>query len=328
MAAREIEWYPRLSSVGSVTPVRGTTVSTEAEGVVSRINFQPGSQVQPGDILVQLDTRVEQAQLHSANIAAEWARIRYHRALELSKTRNISQAELDAATNELQQTEAEIRYLKALMERKTIKAPFAGKVGILQISEGSYLSKGSPVVLLQALDPIFVEFSLPQRHIGVVREGLDVLVTTDSYPGHVFEGKVTAINPVVDSATRNVRLQATLRNPARLLRPGMFVSLDLKLAQSERALMIPATAVQYGPRGNTIFIVEENPNESSGDRFVRQQAVELGDRMGDFIIVTDGVAEGEQVVTTGVFKLRSGMSVVIDNRLAPEFSLAPNPDNT
>lgn len=328
MEAREVNWHPRISSVGSVTAVKGTTIGTEAEGVVSRVNFQPGSQVEQGDILVQLDTRVEEAQLRSAQVAADWARVRYNRAQELSKTQHISQAEMDAASNDLQQTQAEVRYLKALMDRKTIRAPFAGKLGILEISVGNFLSKGSPVVSLQALDPVFVEFSLPQQHLGVIEEGLAVSVTTDSYPGHEFEGNITAINPAVDPSTRNVRLQATLNNPAGQLRPGMFVSLDLKLAQARRALMIPATSVHYSPRGNTVFIVEESADDATEELVVREQRVELGDRMGDFVVVTDGVTAGEQVVSTGVFKLRSGMSVVIDNRLAPEFSLAPNPDNS
>ncbi|MDC0664293.1 efflux RND transporter periplasmic adaptor subunit [Marinobacter sp. SS21] len=329
MAAREVEWHPRISSVGSITAVRGTVIGTEAEGVVSRINFQPGSQVEQGDVLVQLDTRVEEAQLRSAQVAAQWARVRYNRARELSKTRHISDAEMDSASNELQQTEAEVRYLQAVMDRKTIRAPFAGKLGILEISVGNFLDKGSPVVSLQALDPVFVEFSLPQQHLGIIGEGLNVLVRTDSYPDHGFEGKITAINPAVDPSTRNVRLQATLNNPAGQLRPGMFVSLDLKLAQSRRALLIPATAVHYGPRGNSVFVVEEEQGEENAESMVvRQRTVKLGDRMGDFVIVEEGIGSGDQVVSTGVFKLRTGMSVVIDNRLAPEFSLAPRPDNS
>lgn len=334
---RDIQWQPRISSVGSVAAIQGTVISTETEGVVRTINFRPGARVNAGDVLVEMDKEVELAQLEAAEVDVQWARLNYKRAQELSKSRNISEAELDSAANSVKQAEAQLKYLRTLLEKKTVRAPFAGKLGILEISVGRFLPKGSPVVSLQSIDPIFVEFSLPQQYLGELTEGLEVIVTADSYPEKQFDGTITAINSSVDRDTRNVRVQATLDNPEGYLRPGMFVSLDVVTERTEKALMIPATAVQHGPRGNTVFIVEEakadpEAEEATADKgknlVVRQQAVTLGERMGDFVVVIEGVKSGEQVVSTGVFKLRPGMAVVIDNSLAPEFSLAPTPKNT
>lgn len=336
LAVQEAQWHPQVSSVGSVMAVQGTVISTEAEGVVRAINFRPGSLVEKGDVLLELDTDVERAQLLAAEVDADWARTIYRRSTELSKTRHISEAELDEAANSVRQAEAQVAYIRALMDRKTIRAPFAGKLGILEVSVGRFLSKGSPVVSLQSLDPVFVEFSLPQQHLGDLTEGLDVLVTSDAYRSSDFEGRVTAINPQVDPETRNVRVQATLANPDGRLRPGMFVSVDMVLGRTERAVLIPATAVQYGPRGTSVFVVTDaesgeaagNLNESTDELVVEQRSVRLGTRRGDFVVVTEGVAVGELVVSTGVFKLRSGMAVMIDNTLAPEFSLNPTPNNS
>lgn len=330
LSVQNIEWHPRVSAVGSVAAVQGTVISTEAEGIVQKINFKPGSRVDAGDVLVELDSDVERAQLQAAEVDAEWAGINYRRSLELSKTRHISQAELDEASNSLKQAQAQVEYIRALMARKTIRAPFAGRLGILEISIGGYLSKGSPVVSLQAMDQVFVDFSLPQQYLGDLADDLDVQVKVDAYPNRPFTGRVTAINPQVDSDTRNVRVQATFDNPDGALRPGMFVSLDLVLARSQQALLIPATSVQYGPQGTSVFVVDGEDDSDQGNEklVVRQQYVTLGGRRGDFVVVMDGLESGELVVSTGVFKLRAGMAVVIDNRLAPEFSLEPEPENT
>lgn len=327
---REAQRPSRLSSVGSVVAVQGTLLRTEAEGVVRTINFEPGSVVQAGDVLVELEAGVEEAQLQAADIDAEWARISYQRAQKLSKTRNISQAEFDSAATRVKQAEAQVRYISTLMARKTLRAPFAGKLGIRSISVGQFLDKGSPVVSLHSLDPVYVDFSMPQQHVGQLTEDLLVSVSSDAYPNQRFEGHVTAIDSGVDPLTRNVRVQATLANPDERLRPGMFVSLDVVLARSETALLIPATAVQHGPQGGTVFVVEAGGENAEGasQLTVRQQRVELGERQGDFVVVRRGLDAGERVVSTGVFKLRPGMAVTIDNRLAPAFSLAPTPANT
>lgn len=330
-AVRRESWQPRVASVGTVMAVQGTVISTEAEGVVREIAFEPGSAVQAGEVLVQLDVDVEQAQLRVAEAAAELARTTFKRVKGLVDQRSISQADYDAAAINLKQTAAQVDNIKAQIAKKTVRAPFAGQLGIRQISVGQFLAKGSPVVSLQAMDPIYVDFSLPQQRLGEVANGLRVDVRTDSYPDTVFKGAITAINPDIDSTTRNLRVQATLRNSDGRLRPGMFVEVSMLLDRSEDVLVIPATAILHAPYGDSLFVIEESegtPDNGAKSLVVQQKFVRLGNSQGDFVVVTEGVEAGEQVVSTGAFKLRPGMPVVIDNSLAPEFKLAPKPDNT
>jgi membrane fusion protein (multidrug efflux system) len=326
---REEQWQPRVSAVGSVMAFEGTVVSTEIDGIVREIRFEPGSRVKAGDELVQLDTEIQQAQLRAAEAAAEWARVSFKRAQELLPSKSISQADLDLADSNLKQADAQVDNLRAVIGKKTVRAPFAGKLGIRRISVGQYLDKGSPVVALHSLDPVFVEFSLPQQRLGDLAEGLTVLVSSDAYPGQQFEGKITAINPDIDPATRNIRVQATLANADGRLRPGMFVSVDMVLARTEKVLFIPATAVVHGPFGDSVFAIEEGKAEANGAKplVAQQRLVRLGVRQGDFVVALEGVKAGEKLVSTGVFKLRPGMPVVTDNTLAPHFALAPKPRN-
>jgi membrane fusion protein (multidrug efflux system) len=326
---REEQWQPRISAVGSVMAFQGTIVSTEIDGIVREIKFEPGSRVNAGDELVQLDVEIQAAQLRAAEAAAEWAQISFKRDKELISSKAISQADLDSADSSFKQADAQVDNLRALIGKKTVRAPFAGKLGIRRISVGQFLEKGSPVVSLQSLDPVFVEFSLPQQRLGELKEGLTVVVSSDAYAGQQFEGKITAINPDIDSATRNVRVQATLSNADGRLRPGMFVSVDMVLGRSEKVLLIPATAVLHGPFGDSVFAVEEAKANANGAKSLvaQQRVVRLGARQGDFVVVTDGVKPGEQIVSTGVFKLRQGMPVVVDNTLAPHFALTPRPKN-
>jgi membrane fusion protein (multidrug efflux system) len=325
----EEQWQPRVSAVGSVMAFQGTIVSTEIDGIVREIKFEAGSHVKAGDELVQLDVEIQQAQLRAAEAAAEWARVSFKRAQELLPSKVISQADLDSADSNLKQADAQVDNLRALIAKKTVRAPFAGKLGIRRLSVGQVLDKGSPVVSLQSLDPVFVEFSLPQQRLGDLAEGLTVLVSSDAYPGQQFEGKITAVNPDIDPATRNIRVQATLSNPDGRLRPGMFVSVDMVLARSEKVLFIPATAVVHGPFGNSVFTIEEGKADTNGMKplVAQQRLVRLGACQGDFVVAVEGVKAGERIVSTGVFKLRPGMAVVIDNTLAPHFALAPKPRN-
>jgi len=315
--------------VGTVMAVQGTEVSTEADGIVRAIEFEAGSTVQAGDELVVLDSEVEQAQLRAAEAAADWARVSFGRAKELSAARSISQAELDSADANLKQADAQVDNIRAVIARKTVRAPFAGKLGIRRISVGQFLVKGSPVVSLQSLDPVYVEFSLPQQRLGDLTEGLKIGVSTDAYPGQRFEGTITAVNPDIDPVTRNVRVQATLANGEGRLRPGMFVSVEMILARSEEVFFVPSTAVLHAPFGDSLFVIEEGEAGPDGARplVVRQRLVRLGTRQGDFVVATEGVQAGDRIVSTGVFKLRPGMPVTIDNTLAPEFALAPKPRN-
>ncbi|WLQ16213.1 efflux RND transporter periplasmic adaptor subunit [Hahella aquimaris] len=324
------QWRPRVSLVGSVKPVQGTVINTEIDGTVKEIKFSAGADVKAGDVLVLFDDQIEQAELREAEVAADRAQLSLTRAKELSKTRNISQLEFDNAENDVKQAQARLNYNRAVIAKKTLRAPFDGKLGIRQISVGQFLNRGTPVVSLQSLNPVYVEFSLSQRRLGELAEGLKVEVVTDAYPEQTFVGKITAFNPDVDPNTRNVRVQATLDNPEGKLRPGMFVALEMILAQARDVLFIPSTAVLHGPYGSSVYIVDEGEAKDGGDAplVLRQQLVRLGETQGDFVIVVEGVKPGDRVVSTGSFKLMPGMSVVIDNKLAPDFKLDPQPKNT
>jgi membrane fusion protein (multidrug efflux system) len=327
---REQDWQPRVSSVGTVTAVQGTMISAEAEGTVREISFEAGSLVKAGDKLVQLDVDIEQAQLRSAEAAAEGAQLTFSRAKELIKTQNISQSDYNAANVAYKQALAQVDNIKALIAKKTLRAPFDGKLGIREISVGQFLQKGNPVVSLHSLHPVYVEFSLPQQRVGETAEGLTVVISSDAHPGKEFTGQISAINPDIDPMTRNVRVQATLGNIDGRLRPGMFVSVDMVLARTEKVMFIPSTAVVYAPFGDSVFLIEEGAPKEDGTKplVVQQQFVKLGARQGDFIAAIEGLSPGQRIVSTGVFKLQPGMGVVIDNTLAPKFTLAPQPDNT
>jgi membrane fusion protein (multidrug efflux system) len=328
VAVQRQHWESRIASVGSVVAVQGTEVSAEADGVVRAIRFEAGSLVGAGDELVLLDDDVEQSQLRSDEASAELASLAFERAKRLLAQRAISQSEFEEAQASWKQARAQVDNIRAVIAKKVVRAPFAGKVGIRRVSVGDYLSKGTAVVSLQSLDPVYVEFSVPQQRLGQVREGLVVTAVVDSYPGESFGGEITAVESHVDLATRNVRIQATFANSHGALKPGMFVSVDVALGTSEPVHVIPATAVVHAPQGDSIFVIEPADASDVADSLVvRQQPVKLGARRGDFVVVADGAVVGEQVVATGVFKLRTGTSVIIDNTLTPEFALAPAPGN-
>ncbi len=325
--AEEITWTPEIPAVGSVVAIQGTTITAEADGTVRTIYYTPGSAIEKGEPLIALDAEVEFAQLNEAEVAAKWARIAFNRAKELSKTRNISRAEMDTAETNVSQAEARVAYFKAVIAKKTLYAPFSGKLGISQIRVGEFISKGTPIISLQSLSPIYVHFSLPQQGLSAIQEGLAVKVASDTYPDHSFTGTISAINPDIDPATRTVRVQATLRNEDHKLRPGMFVNVRTQLDRSEKRLIIPATAVLYGPYGDSVFVIEKSEDPASDVLTIKPTLVRLGERKGDFVAVTKGLAAGDQVVSTGSFKLMANMPVVIDNSLAPEFKLTPTPEN-
>jgi membrane fusion protein (multidrug efflux system) len=325
-----IDWVPRISAVGSVVAIKGTTISAEVEGIVREIFYTPGTSVADGAPLVRLDVAIEKAQLHEAEVSAKWARIAFDRAKELSKTKNISIADMDTAETNISQADAKVEYFQALIAKKTLHAPFAGKLGISQITLGQFLSKGAPVISLQSLDPIYVHFSLPQNQFGQVKEGLRIRITIDAYPGKVFMGQISAIDPGIDPSARSFRIQATLENPNHLLRPGMFVSVEVITEAAERKLFIPATAVLYGPYGDSVYVIEKPVSEAADESenlVIRQQLVRLGTKQGDYVAVSEGLVEGMQIVATGAFKLMPHMPVVIDNALLPEFKLTPSPEN-
>lgn len=323
-------WGESLSAPGSLEAVQGVTVAAEAPGKVVKIAFEAGALVQAGDVLVQLDTSTEEAQLRAVEATAALARANLARAKELRASGTNSPAELDAADAQARQAEAQAESIRAVIAKKSIKAPFTGRLGLRAVDLGQILREGDPITTLQTLDPIYVNFALPQQRVAQVAPGALVRVTTDAAPGATFEGRVHAISPEVDATTRSVRVQATIANAGEQLRPGMYASVEVVLPTQNEVLSIPATSVLYAPYGDTVFVIEEKAGEKPGasQLVLRQQFVRLGVARGDYVSVVDGLKAGDRVVTTGAFKLRPGMEVTIDNTLAPAISLAPKPDNT
>lgn len=330
MMVEETQWERTLTATATVTAVQGVNVSAETGGRVSRIDFQSGETVKAGDILIQLDTASEDAQLASANASAALAKANLARVKKLSKQNMASQDELDSAEAKVKETVAQTQNISALIAKKTIRAPFSGRLGLRQVNLGQILSEGDTIVSLHTLDPIYVDFSIPQQALLHLTPGLDIRITVDTAPGDTFTGKLLAIDPDVDPVTRSVRARAEIANPDEILRAGMFASVSVILPDRQTVLPVVATAIAYATFGDSVFVVEEQQNEQSGEpeRILRQQFVQLGQRRGDFVDVIDGLKAGETVVTSGVFKLRSGMKVVIDNTLAPEPSLDPHPSDS
>jgi membrane fusion protein (multidrug efflux system) len=321
-------WESVLTAVGSLTAVQGVTVTAELSGKIVQIDFKPGSLVKAGDLLVKQDTSSEEAQLRAAEATVVLAKLNLERLGKLLSERTISQAQFDNAEASYKQAVAQADNIRTVIAKKTIRAPFAGRLGIRLVNLGQVINEGQSIVSLQSLDPIFVDFALPQQQLALVQPGLRVRVTTDALPGQVVEGKISAINPQVDTATRNIRVQATVANPHEQLRPGMFVSVGVVLPARPAVLVIPATAVLYAPYSDSVFVVEERSDEKTGAsvQVLRQQFAQLGEKRGDFIAVVSGLQAGDTVVSTGVFKLRNGQTVVVDNALAPEFKLHPRPE--
>jgi len=324
---KEEDWAPTLSAVGSISAVQGAIVSTELGGVVSKIAFENGSTAKKGDILVQLDTSAEEAQLHSAEADLELARADLVRSRDLASRKVISKADQDAAESKFNRLSAVVDQMRSNIRKKTIVAPFDGQLGIRLVNVGQSIDARQQVVALTALDPVYVDFALPQQELGKLSTGLDARLQTDAVPGREFKGKLTAINSMVDSVTRNVTLQGTLENPDHALRPGMFAKVEVSLPEKHKTLVIPGSAVSYAPFGDSVFVIEKKKDEKTGkeSQTIRQQFVRVGEARGDLIAIVDGLKAGETIVGTGVFKLRNGMPVTINNELAPKPQLNPKP---
>lgn len=322
-------WEALLFAAGSLEAVLGVIVAAENPGKVVEIPFVSGSRVDKGDLLLQQDVSTETAQLPGVEAAMVLARSNLKRSDDLLAQKFISQAEYDAAFATFREAAAAAGNLRAVIAKKSIRAPFSGRLGIRQVDVGQVLKEGDPIVSLQNSDPIFANFFLPQQNLAEIRIGQRIRVTSTILPKEFIEGKITATNPQVDAATRNLRIQATLDNPDEVLRPGMYVDVAVLLPERPPLLTIPATAVLYAPYSDSVFVIEEKTDEKSGEsgKILRQQFVTLGEKRGDFVAVSDGLKEGETVVSTGVFKLRNGQAVTIDNTLNPDFKLAPRPEN-
>jgi membrane fusion protein (multidrug efflux system) len=343
VVAQQEKWPSTLSAIGTVAAVQGVTVSADLAGIVTQIAFESGAAVHEGDLLVQLDTKQEQAQMaqQQARLAAveaarELARLNFERMQGLVNDGAITRAEYDQAVAqqkqtvaEQTQTEAQIEEIRATIARKTIRAPFAGILGLRQVNLGQYLSSGDPIVPLQSLDPTYVNFGVPQQDSGQVRVGQTVRITTESMAGVTYTGRVSAMNSIVDEATRNIQIQATLANPHGKLRPGMFVQTEILLGATREAVTLPASAISYAPYGDSVFVVE-NIKDPKGREYlgVRQQFVKVGASRGDQIVVLSGIKPQEEIVTSGVFKLRNRAAVLVNNKVQPDNKRAPKPEDS
>ncbi len=329
--AQPDSWESLITAIGSLEAVQGVVVTAEMTGKVTAIAFEPGTRVKAGDLLVQQDVSAETAQLRAAEAAVALARINFERSKKMLETKVVAESSYDNAEAQLKQAQAQADNIRAAIAKKTIKAPFSGRLGIRLVNIGQIIKEAEAIVSLQALDPIFVNFSLPQQQLPLIRPGLEVRITSDALPaGQVVAGKITALNPNVEAASRNIKVQATVANPDELLRPGMFANVAIVQPIQNPVLAIPATSVLYAPYSDSVFIVEDARVEEGGKagKVVRQQFVRLGEKRGDFVAVLSGVKAEETVVSTGVFKLRNGQGVVVDNSLAPEFKLAPKPKDS
>jgi membrane fusion protein, multidrug efflux system len=327
---KEEDWAPRLTAVGSVSAVQGAVVSAELAGTVSEINFENGAEAKKGDVLMKLDTSQEEALLRSAEAEAQLARSDLERARDLATKKVVSTAELDSAQSKFMRLNAVVDQMRSNIAKKTVVAPFDGQLGIRQVNVGQMISAGQQVVALTALDPVYVDFALPEQYLAKLTPGLEVTVHVDARPGRDFQGKLTAINSMVDAITRNVPLQATLENSDHALRPGMFAKVEVALPETKKTIVIPGSAVSYAPYGDSVFVIEKQKDPKNGRQslVLRQQFVRIGDSRGDFVAVTQGLTAGETVVSTGVFKLRNGMAVTVNNDLAPKPELNPKPADT
>ncbi len=325
---REV-WPSTTGVIGTMEAVRGVMVSADLPGSVAQINFDSGKSVRAGDILVELDTRQERAQLAALEAQRDLAKINFDRNEQLVKEGVISRMEYDQTTAQQRQTEANVGEIRATIERKTIRAPFSGTLGIRKVNLGEYLAAGSPVVQLQALNPIYVNFGLPQQALGQVRVGHTLQVTSDDLLGKLFTGRVTALDSVVDEATRNVQVQATLSNPEGKLRPGMFVNVEVGLGASRPVIPLPASAISYAPYGDSVYVITDLKDQKGQSyRGVRQQFVKVEGSRGDQVAIVSGLNPGDQVVTSGVFKLRNGAAVQVNNRVQPGNNPAPKPEES
>jgi membrane fusion protein (multidrug efflux system) len=328
VAAQE-QWPSTLNAIGTMAAVRGVTVSADLAGIVDQILFDSGEAVREGQVLVILDTRQEQAQMAAAEAHRVLARLNFNRMQDLLDQRVVSKAEYDSASAESRQADAGVGEVRAAIERKTIRAPFSGILGIRQVNKGQYLAGGNPVVPLQALDPIYVNFGVPQQAIGDVRVGRTVRITSDTVGSRAFDGRVTAIDSLVDQTTRNIQVQATLANPGGTLRPGMFVQTTIALGAVQPVIAVPTSAVNYAPYGDSVFVVGDLKDDKGHTyRGVRQQIVTLGPARGDQIAVLKGLHAGDEVVTSGVFKLRNGAAVLVNNKVRPGNDPAAKPENS
>jgi membrane fusion protein (multidrug efflux system) len=326
--AQEENWPDTLTAVGTVNAAQGVIVSPEIAGMVSEIDFESGATVKQGDLLLKLDTSSEEAQLRAAQAQVQLAQLNADRTQKLRADKTVSQSELDTAVATLKQNQANVDAMQATIDKKTIRAPFAGRLGIRLVNLGEQLDVGKGIVSLQSLSPVYADFSLPQQDLALLQTGLAVQVTCDSYPGTNFTGELTAINPDLNATTRSVQLRAKFDNADQLLRAGMFVRVAVVLPQAQPVLTVPATAILSAPYGDAVYVIEPETANGTTNLIVQQKFIRTGRAHGDFVSVESGLKAGDRVVTAGLFKLRNGASVQENNTDTLKPSLTPNPPNS
>lgn len=325
---RQVSWKPELTAVGSMVAVQGVTVASEVPGTITEIAFKSGQTVEKGDLLVRLDTSIERAQLASAVASAKLADLDYQRRKNLPPAGAVSAADIDAAAAQATQAAADVANVRAVIARKTIRAPFSGRVGIRRVDLGQVLQPGTAIVSLQSSDPIYVDFSLPQQALSLIEPGHVATISIDAFADTTWEGTVEVIDAEVDIGTRNFDVRAVVENPEGKLRTGMFVDVTVVQPEARELLAIPASSVLFAPYGDSVYVIKERETESGEKEQVAEQAfVRLGERRGDLVAVSSGLQAGDLVVSTGAFKLQSGMQVTLRNDLAPEVKVDPNPPN-
>lgn len=327
--AVQATWRPVLSAIATLAPVEGVTLGADADGTIAHIAVENGAAVKAGDLLVEFDTTVEAAQLASADARLAIAKLDRDRAAGLREKDTISQAELDQADAQLNQAKADSAAVRAQLAKKRVRAPFDGRVGIRQVNVGQFVSRGSPLLPLQKLNPIYVNFTIPQRFLPQLVVGQETEVKVDAFGDRVFTGKIVAINPEVDVASRNVSVQALIENPDEILRSGMFARVEVQLPLDKPSVILPATSIAYASYGNSVYIIEKMKGPDGVEYLgARQQFVKLGATRGDQVAILEGVKPGEIVASAGVFKLRNGAHVQINNSKLPSNEPAPKPANT
>lgn len=323
------KWQPILSAVGSLKAINGVVVSTDLAGIVSEIAVESGGEVKKGSLIVKLETRQEEAQLHSAEARRDLSQLSLGRQKDLLARKTASQAEYDSAAAEFRQADAAVQEANALIARKTIVAPFEGVLGIRQVDLGQYLNVGAPIAPLQSMDPIYVDFALPQQQLAQITAGQALRIKGAGTGDEKYAGEISAIDSRVDETTRNVTVRGTVRNADGHLRAGMFVSVEVLLPEKEGVISVPATSISYAPYGDSVFVVKSSPGSDGKPALtVLQQFVKLGETRGDQVAILSGVKTDDEVVTSGVFKLRSGGAVQINNSVRPANEANPTPPDT
>jgi len=319
------DWQPQLEAVGSLRAVSGADLSLEVSGIVDDIEFKSGDDVKAGAVLLKLRSNDDLSKLQSLQASAELAQVTYNRDLKQFAVKAVAQATLDTDVANLKSYKAQVAEQQAILDKKTLRAPFAGHLGLRQVDLGQYLTAGTAVVTLQALDPIYVDFYLPQQALDKLKVGQPLKAKVDTYAGETFDGEISALNPKVDPSTRNVQVRGTFRNPDHKLLPGMYATVDIVVGAPQRYITLPQTAITFSSYGDTVYLVD-NKGQGAGGRpqlVARQTFVTVGSTRGDQIAVLSGVKEGDVVVSAGQVKLRNGVAVAVNNTVQPADN--PNP---